>query len=194
MVRSAYDSFADPFCYKNSFVLKNKAGLRDYDALESYELEMMTLRAQEPWPAGKFDTRHYRAIHHHWFQDVYTWAGRYRRVRTAKGGNVFCYPEYIATQMELLFARLQNPAFLPDCGKEAFISAAAKFLGELNAIHPFREGNGRTQLAFLYLLAHRAGHPVDLEKVREETMLEAMIDSFHGRYTKLEQVIGSLAD
>lgn len=193
MVRSAYDSFADPFCYKNSSVLKNKAGLRDYDALESFELEMMSLRAQEPWPAGRFDTRHYRALHHHWFQDVYTWAGRYRRVRTAKGGNVFCYPEHIGNQMELLFAKLQTPAFISGCSKEAFVSAAAEFLGELNAIHPFREGNGRTQLAFLYLLSDRAGHPLNLERVREDTMLEAMIESFHGRYAKLEQVIADLA-
>lgn len=132
-------------------------------------------------------------LHRHWFQYVYTWAGRYRRVRTAKGGNVFCYPEHIADQMELLFAKLQTPRFLPGCTKEAFASATAEFLGELNAIHTFREGNGRTQLAFLYLLSDRASHPLNLERVSEDTMLEAMIESFHGRYTKLEQVIADLA-
>ena len=82
---------------------------------------------------------------------------------------------------------------IPGCVKEAFVSAAAKFLGELNAIHPFREGNGRTQLAFLYLLSDRAGHPLDLERVREDTVLEAMIESFHGRYAKLNEVIADLA-
>ena len=193
MVRSAYDSFLDPFCYKGSSVLKNKAGLRDYDALESYELEMMSLRAQEPWPAGDYDTRHYRAIHRHWFQDVYSWAGLYRRVRTAKGGNMFCYPEHIASQMEQVFARLCEPEFLPGSGKDAFLAAAARFLGELNAVHPFREGNGRTQLAFMFLLSHRAGHPLDLERVKERPMMEAMIESFHGRYSKLEQVLRELA-
>ena len=193
MARSAYDSFSDPFCYKNSSVLKNKAGLRDYDALESYELEMMTLRAQEPWPAGNFDTRHYLAIHRHWFQDVYSWAGRYRRVRTAKGGNVFCYPEHIASQMEQVFAQLNEAAFLPGSDRNDFISAAAQFLGELNAIHPFREGNGRTQLAFLFLISHRAGYPLNLELAEEASMMEAMIESFHGRYSKLEKVLLGLA-
>jgi cell filamentation protein len=52
-----------------------------------------------------------------------------------------------------------------------FAEKAAHFLGELNAIHAFREGNGRTQLTFFALLAHRAGQPLDLEKLDPELML-----------------------
>ena len=91
MSGSAYDSFDDPYCYKRSFVLKNKAGLRDPDALEGFELEMSSIRAEEPLPEGKFNPAHYCAVHRHLFQDVYLWAGKYRTVRTAKDGNSFCY-------------------------------------------------------------------------------------------------------
>jgi cell filamentation protein len=83
MTHGGYDAFDDPYCYKGTFVLKNKAGLRDIDALRDFELEMSSLRAEEPLPTGRFDPAHYKAVHHHLFQDVYRWAGRYRTVRTA---------------------------------------------------------------------------------------------------------------
>jgi hypothetical protein len=106
-----YAVFDDPYCYSGTFVLKNRADLRDQRRLEAFELEMSSLRAEEPLPKGRFGPAHYRAVHHHLFGDVYTWAGRYRTVRTAKGGNVFCYPEHIEAQMDALFARLRAAPF-----------------------------------------------------------------------------------
>jgi cell filamentation protein len=73
-----------------------------------------------------------------------------------------------------------------------FSAGAAHFLAELNAIHAFREGNGRTQLTFFALLADQAGHPPDLSKLRPDEMLEAMIASFDGDERKLTGVIESL--
>src|SRR5262245_14420252 len=104
---------------------------------------MTTLRATEPMPSGRLGPTHYRRIHHHLFQDVYRWAGRDRTIRTAKGGNMFCFPEHINAQMRLRFAALhEGPIFdAPDA--VIFLDEAASFLAELNAIHPFREGNGR---------------------------------------------------
>ena len=110
---SDYDVTDDPYCYKGTFVLKNKANIRDAGRLEDFELEMSNSRAQEPLPAGKFTPSHYRKIHHHLFRDVYTWAGKPRTVRTSKGGNAFCYPEYIDRQMKKLFAKLGGDDFLP---------------------------------------------------------------------------------
>jgi cell filamentation protein len=189
---NAYDSFDDPYCYKGSFVLKNRAGLRDPDALEGFELEMSSIRAEEPLPKGVFDPAHYCAVHHHLFQDVYRWAGKYRTVRTAKDGNSFCYPEHIESQMELLFVRLHDAAFLPGSSRTIFADAAAHFLGELNAIHAFREGNGRTQLSYLHLIGLRAGHPLDLTLVQAQPMLAAMIATFHGKFAALEVEIKRL--
>jgi cell filamentation protein len=112
---------------------------------EADSLEMSTLRAEEPLPSGRFTPAHYKRIHHHLFQDVYPWAGKYRKVRTAKGGNMFCYPEHIASSINQLFKKLALGAFKPDASAADFLDAATDFLAELNAIHPFREGNGRSQ-------------------------------------------------
>ena len=177
---AAYDAFDDPYAYKNTDVLKNKAGLRDAELLEAFELEMTALRADEPLPAGRYGAAHYRSLHRHLFQDVYRWAGRYRTVRTAKGGNAFCYPEHIAANMGQLFERLRAEPFSGGATFEAFAAAAADFLAELNAIHPFREGNGRVQLIFLHMIAVRAGHPLDMRNVEQETMIPAMVASFRG--------------
>jgi cell filamentation protein len=153
---------------------------------------MFTLRYREVLPSGKFDPTHYRAIHHHLFQDVYDWAGQYRSIRIAKPGAMFCYPEHIAGQMELLFAELQHAPFTGGASQGEFATAAARFLGELNAVHPFREGNGRTQLTFLFLLGQRAGHPLDMTRVRAGPMLAAMVGSFGGKLGPLEEEIALL--
>ena len=101
-------------------------------------------------------------------------------------GNSFCYPEHITSQMDGLFGRLNDAAFLPGRPRSVFAGAAAQFLGELNAIHAFREGNGRTQLSYLHLIGLRARHPLDLSRVHAEPVLTAMIGSFHGKFEALE--------
>lgn len=192
MTLGGYDAFEDPYAYKGTDVLKNRAGLRDARLLQAFELEMTGLRAEEALPAGRFGPAHYRAVHHHLFQDVYSWAGRYRTVRTAKDGNTFCFPEHIDASMVKLFGRLKSPPFTGGADFDAFIEAAADFLAELNAIHPFREGNGRSQLSFLHLVALRAGHPLDLRKVRRATMMPAMIASFAGDIRLLKDELAKL--
>jgi cell filamentation protein len=187
-----YEVFDDPYCYKDTFVLKNKAGIRDVALLEAFEVEMSTLRAEEPLPAGKFTPAHYRKVHHHLFQDVYRWAGRYRTVRTAKGGNAFCYPEYIDASMKRLFKKLSSDAFDGGAPAATFIAATADFLAESNAIHPFREGNGRAQLSFLHLLGRRSGHPFRLDHIDRTTFLPAMIASFGGDNRPLVSELGEL--
>jgi cell filamentation protein len=184
---TGYEAFEDPYCYPGAFVLKNKAGLRDAAALAAFELEMSSLRAEEPLPKGRFGPAHYCAVHRHLFGDVYTWAGRYRTVRTAKGGSVFCCPEHIDAEMKRLFARLRRAPFTDGATASQFVEAAAAFLAELNAIHPFREGNGRAQLAFMHALSIRAGHPLDMTKLRPRAFLQAMITSFGGELEPLER-------
>ena len=192
MTAGGYDAFADPYCYEGTFVLKNKAGRRTEAELEAFELEMYDERVGEPLPEGDFGPAHYQAVHHHLFQDVYDWAGQYRTVRTAKGGNPFCYPEYIEAEMTRLFARLSGDSFRPETDLAVFATAAAEFLGELNAIHPFREGNGRAQLSFLHLLARRAGHRLDFNRIKPATFMRAMITSFHGDTALLAAEIAAL--
>jgi cell filamentation protein len=187
-----YDAVEDPYTYKNSTVLVNKLDLRDQLELDAFEAEISSARADEPLPAGKLDYAHYKAIHHHLFQDVYAWAGQVRTVRMSKGGHPFCFPENIEGQAAKLFHELEANRYLQDLDESDFASKAAHFLSELNVIHAFREGNGRSQLTFLVLLADYAGHPIELENLDPDEMLAAMIASFDGDEAVLANVIKRL--
>jgi len=175
-----YEAVADPYCYPGTNVLKNIPGLRRQAALDAFETASTTQRADEPLPSGRLSVTHYRALHHHLFQDVYAWAGKFRTVRISKDGNAFCYPENIQREMSALFDDLKKQRYFRDLTANGFAKAATTFLATLNAIHPFREGNGRTQAAFLALIADQAGHPIDLQRLEPEIFLKAMIASFHG--------------
>jgi len=187
-----YQAEPDPYCYPNTSVLRNKAGLRDANDLEQFETAMTFARSEEPLPAGRLSVSHYRAIHHHLFQDVYDWAGRFRTVRLTKDASTFCYPENIGREMRQLFAWLREREYLRGRDVADFSRDSAHFLAELNAIHPFREGNGRTQLTFLALLADRAGYPLDLDKLDANAMLRAMIASFNGDEGPLSVLLATL--
>jgi cell filamentation protein len=189
-----YDAIPDPYCYRGSDVLKNVPGIRDAHALQQFEAAAVLERSREPIPGGKLSVTHYCAIHRHLFQDVYRWAGRYRTVRIAKDRSVFCYPENISDQMKAPFQALATDGFLADLGAERFSTGAAHFLTDLNAIHPFREGNGRAQNTFLGLLAARAGHGLDFGAVEPTVFLEAMIDSFNGDETGLSEAILAMVE
>lgn len=160
--------------------MKNRLGLRDQTALTNFENFSLFLRSDEPLPGGRLTVSHYQAIHRHLFGDVYRWAGRVRTVRIAKGGNAFCFPEHIKSSMRTLFDRLHEEGQFKTLSADRFAGRSAAFLAELNAIHPFREGNGRTQMIFLNLVATRAGHPMDLGRLAPDPFLDAMIRSFHG--------------
>jgi cell filamentation protein len=187
-----YEVQDDTYCYPGTTVLRNKLDLKDPGQLAEFEAEITDQRASEPLPDGALDYAHYKAVHHHLFQDVYDWAGQPRRVRISKGGNPFCFPEFIDRQMEELFAMLASRDYFRGLDKKAFAKSAAHFLAELNAIHPFREGNGRTQLSFLALLAEEAGHPLDMDRLDPQGILDATIESFGGDEAGLEKQIALL--
>ena len=187
-----YDAFDDPYAYPGTSVLRNRLEIRDAGTLAAFEVEISTLRAEEPLPHGAFDPAHYCSIHHHLFQDVYEWAGRYRTVRTSKGGNAFCYPEHIPAQMDALFLSIRGGAAFSEKSRDEFLKEAARFLGELNAIHPFREGNGRAQLTFLGLIGATASYPFAFERINRNAFLQAMIESFLGRFEGLTAELGKL--
>lgn len=117
-----------------------------------------------------------------------------RTVRISKGGNSFCYPENLDHEIRRLFADLARQKNLSGLDAESFADKAAHFLAELNAIHPFREGNGRAQLSFVIMLADQAGHPFALERIDPKAMLDAIITSFGGSEEPLATLIRGLID
>ena len=189
-----YGTHEDPYVYPGTHVLKNTENIKDAKTLVAFELEVVNVRAKSGVPSGRLDADHYCQIHTHLFQDIYKWAGEYRTVRIAKNGNWFCYPEHIDAQMTSVFNGLATDNYLKDLNAKDFASSAAKLLANINAIHPFRDGNGRTQLTFLSLLVDYAGHKLNLEKIEPGIFLDAMIKSFIGDMKPLELEIERLLD
>jgi cell filamentation protein len=99
---------------------------------------------------------------------VYAWAGKFRSVRISKGGNMFCYPNTSPLKCAISSAAFVRLGIFCSPSAVEFSRRAAEFLGKLNAVHPFRDGNGRSQLAFTALLAAHAGHPIALERLDPE--------------------------
>ncbi|WP_349627020.1 Fic family protein [Bradyrhizobium sp. Y36] len=106
----------------------------------------------------------------------------------SKQGSPFCFPEHIGAQATKLFEELKSNRFFEGLPVTEFAAKSAHFLSELNAIHAFREGNGRSQLSFFAMLAEHAGHPLDLERLNPD----AMIASFDGDETDLALIIADL--
>lgn len=183
-----YEAADERYCYPGTTVLRNRLDLRDQNRLNAFEAEMTAQRFDEPLPTGRLSVTHYCAIHRHIFQDVYTWAGRFRTVRIAKGSSMFCYPDYIGDEMQKHFAWLRSEGLLRRLDPQTFAMKVAHFLATVNAIHPFRDGNGRTQLAFMALLADAAGHPLDFDRLNPDAFLTAMIHSFNGDEAPLANI------
>ncbi|MGL4488166.1 MAG: Fic/DOC family protein [Rhizobiaceae bacterium] len=188
----SYASGDDALCYPDTGVLRNKAGIQSLKDLEAFELEMVVTRSKEIWPSGQLDTSHYLMLHRHLFQDVYDWAGTLRTIRIGKDGVWFCYPEYIEQEMFALFGWLNSENYFQFASSNEFAGKAARFMSELNAIHPFREGNGRTQMSFSALLVDNAELPFNTLELEPKRAMSAMIDSFRGNLLPLQELIHDL--
>jgi len=156
---------ADPYVYSGTTVLKNKLGLTDPATLAAFERRMVAQRAAEGIPSGNFDLAHLRAIHRHLFQDVYEWAGEVRTTELAKGSRQFMFQRFIERGVADVAKRIAVAAPYSGWPQSAFADEAGRLIGDINYVHPFREGNGRTQLQFLKQLAEFAGWLLDLREI-----------------------------
>lgn len=181
----------DPYLYTGSQVLRNKLRIRDAAKLDSIEREFVAQRAKVGVPHGRFDLAHLQAIHRHLFQDVYAWAGEIRSVELAKGGSRFQFRRFIETGMADVHRRLAQADFLRGLTQGEFADAAGVIVGDVNHVHPFREGNGRTQLLYLEQLAEQAGHPLDLTRIAPAAWLEASRAANRGVYQPMAAAIAA---
>ena len=184
-----------PCCYPGTDVLRNKEDIRDNDELEAFERahsadRLETLPRNLPITVAGF-----RAIHRYILQDVYDWAGEYRTVDTGRTGP-FCKAEYIGRYMDARFAAINAENNLRGLAPEQFVARAAEHICELNAIHCFLDGNGRTQRAFLDMLAAEAGHEIDLARIDPKAWNAASVAGYHMQdYGPMRMVIaGALVE
>jgi cell filamentation protein len=104
---------------------------------------------------------------------VYEWAGQFRTVNISKGGHLFAAARFLDSAVRLILEKLASERHLVSLAPGLFSGRAAYFLGELNAAHPFREGNGRTQREFIRELGLKAGHYIDWRTATMEEMTES---------------------
>ncbi len=180
----------DPYVYPGSTVLQNRLGITDQTLLDRIERRLVSERAAEGIPTGEFDLAHLRAIHRHLFQDIYDWAGEIRTVEISKGGSQFQFRQFIETGMADVHRRLERADFLRSLGRDEFAQTAGVIIGDVNYVHPFREGNGRTQLFYLEQLAEQAGHPLDLSEIDPARWAEASRTAHRGDYGAMAEEIG----
>ena len=172
----------DPYVYPGTNVLKNLAGIEDHDQLQQFEAVSTADRISELRVkpiSGAFDISHLRRIHRHIFQDLYSWAGEFRTIDIRKEREFwFCRHEFIEQSLSDLFDKLAGENKLAARTPKEFGSKAGYYMSELNAIHPFREGNGRSQREFIRELGLNAGLEVDWRRVTREEMYAASVASF----------------
>lgn len=186
--------FADPYKYPGTNVLRNKPGIRDEDALRQFEYEQTAVRIKqlrENPVLGKFDLEHLQAIHANVFQDVYEWAGVVRTVNISKGGSSFAQPAFIESEAKRLSALLAAERNLQGLKKPEFVARLAHYYADWNALHPFREGNGRTVRELIGRLAREAGYDLDQTRIdnTKDQWNDAARRSFHGDLTPVKQIL-----
>ena len=178
-------------CYPGTTVLVNKFGIRDDEKLLKAEIAI-TQEAAARWEQspqfGSFDFAHYKAIHKHLLEDLYDWAGQVRDVNISKKGTRFCPYGEIEGQAERIFARLLNKDCLRGLTKGRFVSEFVDLYVATNYLHPFREGNGRTQRLYLSQLARNAGYSLDFADIGVDELMIATIQSSQGVINGLSRI------
>jgi cell filamentation protein len=179
----------DPYVYPGSNVLRNCFGITDSATLAETEREVVLQRIDEGAPSGNFDLAHLQAIHHHLFQDVYDWAGELRSVEIAKGSSHFLHASRIEMGMADVHRRLEAQTYLRALSRQDYAAAAAQIIGDVNYVHPFREGNGRTQLEYLRQLTEQAGHVLHPTALDSARWISASKASHDGDYAPMREEI-----
>src|SRR5262249_25276152 len=105
------------------------------------------------------------------------------------GGNVFAHPQCIESEARRLFGQLDDENLLQGLSLETFTPRLAYYFAETNVLHPFREGNGRTQKLLFNEIARRAGPTIDWGGSVPDRLLQAIIEAFHQQhYSLLERL------
>ena len=171
----------DAYVYPGTDVLINKFDCRNPEELQKLEalstggnLAYLQLHPVK----GKFDFQHLKDIHHFIFQDIYEWAGKVRTVDIGKN-NLFCRVQFIEEYAKEVFGDFHKSCKDAGNNRDMFITALAVHYADLNALHPFREGNGRSQREFIRELCLDCGYVLDLTKTTHKEMLSSSIVSFN---------------
>jgi len=145
-------------------ILRNLADVTDQEVLLFVESGAVTKRIQElqEKPIKIKGTESLFAIHRHLFQDIYSWAGKKRIVEISKDGKQFFPTTHFENAYRFIDTLILDYKRIPKYNKQQLAEKLAEILDNVNYLHPFREGNGRTQREFLRLLALEKGLTLNL--------------------------------
>jgi len=190
--------FVDPYCWPGSTVLRNLLGLKTQveltEAEYAFTLERR-LELQEHPIDGNYDLEHLCAIHRHLFQDIFEWAGQTRTVEMSREASQFLPPNRFRLAAGHIFETLQRGPLLTgqQVRDDEFINSAAGLLDEINYMHPFREGNGRTQRAFLDQIAAVSGRKLTWRNAPQSENNAASAEAVRtGRPTALRALLAKV--
>lgn len=162
----------DPYLIPGTDILRNLVGATTAEDLEAAENDFVSVRALELLtnpPEAQGTLKQLQWIHHQLFQDVYDWAGQIRTVDIAKGtGQVFQPLAVFDMGVQYSERMLRDDSLLQGLDRTTFISRLSVNYDNFNILHPFREGNGRTQRMFWDLIAHDAGWRLDWSQVSKQ--------------------------
>lgn len=170
-------------CYEGSTCLINKFDIKDENKLSNIEAAITFAKASELEKTpinGNFDLEHYLAIHRFLFEDIYDWAGKTRTVEMSKKGTSFAKSEEIEKLCNGCFVRLKKMNYFHGMNFTDFVENIVDLYCTINIIHPFREGNGRTQRIFISQLIRHNGYDIDFSEIDADELMIATIHSAAG--------------
>ena len=196
---SKYDVYTTTqsiYCYPDSNVLKNKLNIRDNKLLKTAEEEITLIKQMELLKnpiKGNFSKAHLINIHKFIFEDIYSFAGKIRREQISKADTLFYPPDLIDRELDKVFAKIKEKNMIKETDEEKVFDNLAYVMAELNIIHPFREGNGRSIREFIRLMAKRIGYDLNWGNIDKDELLEASIQSVDN-YKVLIRVLEACVD
>lgn len=177
-----YTTTQSIYCYPNSNVLKNKLNITDNSVLKTAEEEITLIKQMELLKnpiKGNFTKAHLMNIHKFIFEDIYSFAGKLRREQISKADTMFYPPNLIDRELDKVFTKIKEKNMLRESDEEKVFDNLAYVMAELNIIHPFREGNGRSIREFIRLMAKRMGYDINWGNVDKKELFSASIASVY---------------
>lgn len=175
-----YENRHSIYCYPDTNVLINKLDIKDIDLLQKYEAKITAaklLSLRQKGIIGNFNVKHIKDIHLYLFEDIYPFAGKFRTENIGKGAFRFAEWQYIEPELNKLLENLKVENYLNGLDADPLAQKLAYYMSELNVLHPFREGNGRTIREFIRELALKNGYTLNLMNADPAEFLEASIKS-----------------
>lgn len=184
-----YGAGQDRYCYADTDVLSNLLDIRDVFELSRAERDFSELAASQIlFVLPPYGLQYLQRLHSSLFRDVYSWAGEIRTLDISKGNTRFCNVGRIEPEASKIFSRMAGQGWYEGYSRTQLIEAVAESFGDLNMIHPFREGNGRTQRILYEHLILNAGFAISWWSVGPDEWVAANIAAVACDYLPLQEV------